>query len=241
MTQSSPIEKAILLVVENAAGNPKIKTGQFPSLDQLAARGQSGFLSTFNNCEDTITQLVGVNYHSPENLRKDIGSSMKICVLKTHTTIHDIVDIEPIEEKSVDDINSTIIQKLSNYTMIIVETLNLDYANQIAGFLLPKINELSLAVSLVVGYKQGATIPTFPVPPIVNPSWKIIGPNTVKELSVEHPMFYITASKQLTRTDHVKSFDEDDIEHNNCMGCMPICQFFREFSYYTGSSWKYGA
>jgi hypothetical protein len=51
----------------------------------------------------------------------------------------------------------------------------------------------------------------------------------------------VSASEKLTRIDKVQAFDEGLFEELSAMGVLPICQLFREYSYYTGSSWKYGA
>jgi hypothetical protein len=123
----------------------------------------------------------------------------------------------------------------------VVELSGIQELELLVALLLPGIDASNVAVCVIVGYADGTTIPAFPVTPIVDPSWKVIGPNVVEALSMSRPYVFVSASQQLARIDKVQSFDEPDLETHCGMGVLPICQLFREYSYYTGSSWKYGA
>lgn len=240
MIQAGIIEKAVILVVENVLGNPRVTKGTYPNLDALAKRASSGFVSTFKNSHDIVYQMSGLLVRPVAEVLEDYGK-VKLSVLKTNTEFKEYGKVESIKGLDVPKILEVINQKIPESTIVLAEIETIQMADQLVGLLLPKIDGENVALSVLVGYKDGAKVPTFPVPPVVNPSWKVVGPKVVDDLSVEKPMFYITASKFLTRVDKVSSFDEDDFEENFCMGCEPICQYFREFTYYTGSSWKYGA
>ncbi|KAH0787267.1 hypothetical protein GPJ56_008778 [Histomonas meleagridis] len=236
------VEKAVILVADGVLGNPVAKAGQYQSLDILAKRSQSGYLSTFSDCNDTITQLTGVNYHTVDFILKDYGP-MKISILKKKSTYNSSLgNVEEINDLSEDQIFQKIDDKLKEYSVIVVEISTLNELDHIVSKLLPKIDADNVGVCVICGYAKDATLPNFTVPPpVVDPSWKVIGPDVVDKLSLEHPFLFFSASKNLTRIDKVQAFDEKDFENNNCMGILPICQLFREYSYYTGSSWKYGA
>jgi len=231
---------AIIFVVENSIGNPVIKKGTYPKLDILAKRGSCGFLSVFNNCPDVITQLTGINHLGTDGFIREVGE-IKLSVLKNSSTFDQYGDIISVSSKNNDEIYSMINDLIKPSHIIIVELKSLEDANEIIGGFLPRIDSENIAISLISGYREGSIIPTFPSPPVVDPSWRVIGADVVEALSIKKPMVFITASKNLTRIDNVASFDEKDIEDNNCMNALPICQYFREFSYYSGSSWKYGA
>ena len=241
MIQASVIEKAVILVVENALGAPRVKCGDYKNLDRLALRGSSGYVSTFKNSNDVVKQMSGILVRPVEEVKKDIGP-MKLFILKDNTEFHEFGEFESIKGLSDEDIANKIADKMAHETTVLIaEIKTLEIADFIVGKLFDSIDEKQIAVSVLAGYKEGAKVKEFPIPPVVTPSWKVVGPKVVDDLSVEKPMMFITASKELTRVDKVTSYDEDDIEKNFCMGCLPICQYFREFSYYTGSSWKYGA
>lgn len=240
MIQAGIIEKAVILVVENALGNPRVVKGTYKNLDALAKRASSGFVSTFKNSKDIVYQMSGLLVRPVNEVLEDLGK-IKLTVLKTHTEFNQYGKVESIEGLDAKKIFDLINAKLPESSIIIAEIPTIQMVDELVGLLLPKIDADNVAVSTLYGYKDGAKVPTFPVPPVVNPSWKVVGPKVVEDLFVEHPMMVVTASKFLTRVDKVQNFDEDDIEENYCMGCEPICQYFREFTYYTGSSWKYGA
>jgi hypothetical protein len=234
------VEQAVILVTSSVLGNPRISSGTYSSLDLLASRGQCGFLSTFTDCSDPVIQLIGTNYHTPEKLTAELGP-IKLSVLKRNSAYSDFGDISDITDLTPPEIFAHIQEKLSIFNVIVVEVINLTNLETIVGLLFPGIDNANVAVAIVLGYIDGATVPKFPIAPVVDPSWKVIGPNVVETLDIKKPFLYISASHKLTRIDKVQAFDEDDIEKNNGMGAMPICQLIREYSYYTGSSWKYGA
>ena len=240
MIQAGVIEKAVILVVENSLGNPRITKGRYAHLDALARRSSSGFVSTFKNSKDVIYQMSGLLVRPVNEVLEDLGK-IKLTVLKTHTEFNQYGKIEDIKGLDTNKIYELICAKIPESSIIIAEISSIEALNELVGLLLPKVDGDNVAISTLIGYKDGAKVPTFPIPPVASPSWKVVGPKVVEDLSVEHPMLYITASKFLTRVDKVQNFDEDDIEENYCMVCEPICQYFREFTYYTGSSWKYGA
>jgi hypothetical protein len=187
-----------------------------------------------------VIQLVGTNYHTPEKLAAELGP-MKLSVLKIHSAYSGFGDIVDIADLTPPEVFARIQEKLTTFNVIVVEVTDLTNLEVIVGLLFPGIDSANVAVAVVVGYNESAIIPTFPIAPVVDPSWKVIGPNVVETLDVKKLFLYISASQKLTRIDKVRVFDEEDIEKNNGMGVMPICQLIREFSYYTGSSWKYGA
>lgn len=240
MIQAGIIEKAVILVVENVLGNPRVTNGTYPNLDALAKRSSSGYVSTFKNSKDVVYQMSGLLVRPVNEVVEDMGK-IKLNVLKLNTEFNQYGKVESIKGLDTQKVFELINQKIPESTIVLVEIETIQMADQLIGLLLPKIDGENVALSVLVGYKDGAKVPTFPVPPVVSPSWKVVGPKVVDDLTVEKPMFYITASKFLTRVDKVQNFDEDDFEENFCMGCEPICQYFREFTYYTGSSWKYGA
>jgi hypothetical protein len=233
-------EKAVIIVVDGALVSRKVTKGTFASLDALALRGQCGYVSTFTTCPDTITQLVGSCYFSPEQLAEGLGP-MQLAVLKDKSTYSAFGDLTPIAGLSIPQIYDLIQQKLTACSVIIVEIGAIADADQLVGRVLPQIDPANVAVCGLFGYGPDGQPPVFPCAPVVDPSWKVIGPNVVEALSVEKPLLFVSASLRLTRTDKVKAFDEEDVRTNASMGVLPICQLLREFSYYTGSSWKYGA
>jgi hypothetical protein len=234
-------EKVVLLVVDGVLGNPPVQKGTYPALDALAARAQTGYLSTFSDCADTITQLIGVNHHSLDHLKKELGP-MKLSVLKDKSSYSAAFgDIVPITGLSIAQLFEFIQQKLATSNVIVVEVPALAELEQLVALLLPGLDSANVAICAIVGFADGAAVPQFAVAPVVDPSWKVIGPDVVAALSVEHLCAFLAASKGLVRTDKVQAFDEADIARNCGMGVLPICQLFREYSYYTGSSWKYGA
>ena len=237
---SEMAEKAVILLAENVLGKPPVTAGTYKGLDALAARGQSGFVSTFKDCSDSIMQLTGACYHTPQKLEKELGP-MKLAVLEDKSTFSTFGNIESISNLPVSAIFDKIQQKLKEFNVIIVELKSLRDMDEIVGKLVEKIDETNVAVCVLCGYCEGGKIPQFKTPPIADPSWKIIGPDIVDRLGVEKPFLFVSASQKLTRIDHVKAFDEADVTENCAMGVEPICQLFREYSYYTGSSWKYGA
>ncbi|OHT08243.1 hypothetical protein TRFO_23233 [Tritrichomonas foetus] len=239
-TGKSVIEKVVLFVVDNAFGETPISKGQYQALDQLALRGQSGFVSTFTDSKDTVAQLIGAHYYSPENLSQELGP-MKLAVFTDKSTYNGFGDVRSITGKSSKEIFDLIQVDFDSHGVIVVELNNLNILNEIVNLLLPLIDSTNHAICTICGYGPGSVIPKFQAPPVVDPSWKIIGPDAVETLSVDHPMLFISASQQLTRVDKVSFFSEREIEEHNGMGVLPICQLFREFSYYTGSTWKYGA
>ena len=241
MIQASVIEKAVILVVENALGAPRVKCGDYKNLDRLALRGSSGYVSTFKNSNDVVKQMSGILVRPVEEVKKDIGP-MKLFILKDKTEFNEFGESESINGLSNEEIVDKIANKMAHETTVLIaEIKTLEIADFIVGKLFDSIDEKQIAISVLAGYKEGAKVKEFPTPPVVTPSWKVVGPKVVDNLSVAKPMMFITASKELTRVDKVTSYDESDVEKNFCMGCLPICQYFREFSYYTGSSWKYGA
>ena len=161
------------------------------------------------------------------------------------TQFKEFGEIINIQGKTKGDVARIIREKMTDNehptSVLIAEIDTLANADFLVGQLYNLIDDSNVAFSIISGYKDGARVKEFPVPPVVNPSWKVVGPNVVDQLSVEKPMMFVEASKNLTRVDKVTAFDEEDIEKNFCMGCLPICQYFRQYSYYTGSSWKYGA
>ena len=244
MAHGGIIEKAVLLVVEKALGEPRIRKGKYPNLDKLALRGSSGYVSTFKGNDDIIYQMSGLLVSPLEEIKKDIGP-MKLCVLETKSKFNEFGEIIQIAGKSKEDIEKLIREKMTDpnhgTSVLVAQIESLEIADFIIGQMINLIDEQNIAFSVLSGYKEGAKVKEFPVPPVVTPSWKVVGPKIVEQLSVESPMMFIEASANLTRVDKVTSFDEEDIEKNYCMGCLPICQYFRQWSYYTGSSWKYGA
>ena len=234
-------EKLVLLVTDGALGNPPVTAGTHKSLDALAKRGQCGFLSSFSDCNDTITQLIGSCYHTPEDLAKELGP-MKLAVLKDKSTYAGFGDHTSIAGLSVDDIYNKIQEKLTDFNVVVVEVKSIVDMDTLVSKLIARIDETNVAVCLVCGFAAGAKLPEFKkAPPVVDPSWKVIGPNVVDRLTLDKPYLFVSASQKLTRIDRVQAFDESDIAANCGMGVEPICQLFREYSYYTGSSWKYGA
>lgn len=234
------VEKVVILVADAVLGAPKITKGMYPNLDSLASRGQSGYLSTFTHCTDTITQLTGLCHHTPENLAKEIGP-MKLCVLKDKSTYSGFGELISISGFTSDQLLATISEKTASFSVIVVETPDLATMDQLVGGLLPNVDLANVGICVICGYKAGAEVPVFKTPVVADPSWKVIGADVVETLSVAQPCMYISASQKLTRIDKVAAFDEADVEAHCGMGVQPICQLFREYSYYTGSSWKYGA
>jgi hypothetical protein len=234
-------EKVVLLVVDGVLGNPPVQKRTYPSLDALAARAQTGYVSTFSDCPDTITQLIGVNHYSLDNLKKQLGP-MKLSILKDKSSYSaELGDIVPITGLSIAELFELIQRKLTTSNVIVVEVVALKELEELVTLLLPGLDSANVAICAIVGFADGAAVPHFAVAPVVDPSWKVIGPDVVAALSVDRPGAFLAASKVLTRTDKVQAFDEADIAGNCGMGVLPICQLFREYSYYTGSSWKYGA
>lgn len=246
MSTSDNIEKAVIIIVEKGLNNPLVKKGKYPSLDKLAEIGSSGFVSTFKDCDNVILQLTGINYLGLDSFKEEVGP-MKLNVLTSSTSFNDFGSSTDIFGKSVDEIFSIIREKLKSSTVIVVELPSIQNkpfqeADELVEMLLPMINNDNIAISCLFGYDNDIDVPTFPKPPpCVLPSWKVIGPNVVDSLTEKKPMMFFTASKKLTRVDDVTCFDEIEIFNNNGMGMLPICQYFREFSYYTGTSGKYGA
>jgi hypothetical protein len=234
-------EKAVLILVEGALGSPSITKGSYKSLDALAARGQAGFLSTFTDGEDTILQLTGVHHYGVDKLKEELGDKLSLCVLKDKSAFSAFGETVSVTGKSSSEILDIVGQKLATCTVVIVEAESLAFADRLVSGLVPKLDGGDLSVCVICGYAPGAKVPAFPAPPVVDPSWKVIGPDVLKTLSVEHPYMFVSASTNLTRIDKVSGFDEADILAHGAMGVLPICQIFREYSYYTGSSWKYGA
>ena len=234
-------EKLVLLVADHVLGQPPVTAGTYKSLDGLAKRGQSGYLSSFADCTDTISQLIGSCYHSAEDLAKELGP-MKLAVLKSKSTYAGFGDHTSITGLSLDDVYNKIQEKLGEFNVVVVEAASLGDVDSLVGLLLAKMDETNVAVCVVCGFVEGAKLPEFrQPPPVVDPSWKVIGPNVVDRLTLDKPYMYVSASQKLTRIDRVQAFDEADIAAHCGMGIEPICQLFREYSYYTGSSWKYGA
>ena len=244
MAQGEVVEKAVFLVVENALGNPRVQKGNYPNLDKLAQRGSSGYCSTFKGNNDIVYQMSGLLVSPLDQIKEDLGP-IKLCVLAQKTQFKEFGEIVNIQGKSKEDVESIIREKMTDSehrtSVLVAEIESLEIADFLVGQLYNLIDESNVAFSIVSGYKDGAKVKEFPVPPVVNPSWKIVGPHVVDQLSVQKPLMFVEASKSLTRVDKVTAFDEEDIEKNFCMGCLPICQYFRQYSYYTGSSWKYGA
>ena len=244
MAQGEVVEKAVLLVVENALGVPRITKGTYQNLDKLALRGSSGYVSTFKGHNDIIYQMSGLLVSPLDAIKEDIGP-IKLCVLEENSKFNEYGEIISIKGKSKEEITNIIKEKMTNKevrtSVLVAQIQTLEIADFIVGQLYDLIDGENVAIAVISGYKDGAKVKEFPVPPVVNPSWKVVGPKVVEELSVEKPMMFIEASKALTRIDKVTGFDEEDVEKNFCMGCLPICQYFRQYSYYTGSSWKYGA
>jgi hypothetical protein len=234
------VEKVVIVVVDKALGAPRITKGTYASLDSLALRGQSGYLSTFTTSSDMISQLVGICYYTPENLAKELGP-MKLAVLKDRSSYDGFGEISSITGFGVPQIFDIVQQKLAQFSVVVVELGSITSADELAARLLPHIDSSNVALCAILGYADGATIPQFPVAPVVDPSWKVIGPDVVPTLSVSRPLLFVSASQKLTRIDKVQAFDEGLFEELSSMGVLPICQLFREYSYYTGSSWKYGA
>ncbi|OHS98853.1 hypothetical protein TRFO_01937 [Tritrichomonas foetus] len=234
------IEKVVIFIVEDAFDGTPIECGKYPSLDEFTKKGQSGFLSTFNDSTDVVPQLVGSHYYT-ENRLSEILGPMKLAVLKRHSKYNGFGDSQSILDISLEDIYIKIEECFTSHDVIIVELDNLSNLNYLISKLLPNVVSENHAICAICGYQNNVKVPTFPTPPIVDPSWKIIGPDVVESLSVEHPMLYVSLSKQLTRVDYTNFFSEKEISEHCGMGVMPICQLFREFSYYTGSTWKYGA
>jgi hypothetical protein len=237
----SEVEKAVLILVEGALGNPTVTKGTYKSLDTLAARSQCGFLSTFTNCPDTITQLTGASYYALDQLKVEFGEKLSLCVLKDKSAFSAFGEIISITGQGPSEILKLVDQKLATFSILVIEIVSLAVADALVAGLLPSLDDSRLSVCLICGYADHARVPTFPVPPVVDPSWKVIGPDVLAELSVDRPYLFVSASKNLTRVDKVNGFDENEIRINGAMGVLPICQIFREYSYYTGSSWKYGA
>ena len=244
MAQGEVVEKAVFLVVDDALGNPRVQKGNFPNLDKIALRGSSGYLSTFKGNNDIIYQMSGLLVSPLEAIKEDLGP-IKLCVLEQKSKFKEFSEIINIQGKTKGDVARIIREKMTDNehptSVLIAEIDTLENADFLVGQLYNLIDDSNVAFSIISGYKDGARVKEFPVPPVVNPSWKVVGPNVVDQLSVEKPMMFVEASKNLTRVDKVTAFDEEDIEKNFCMGCLPICQYFRQYSYYTGSSWKYGA
>ena len=241
MTEHSTVEKVVIFVVDSAFTSNEVEQGLYKSLDNLSARGQCGFVSTFTDSNDTISQLIGTHYFSPEKLSEELGP-MKLAVLVDKSSYNaNFGDKTKISGMSTEQIADLINKSFSDHSVIVCELGGLKQLDEIVGKLLPGIDGSNHAICALIGYADGVKVPTFPTPPVVDPSWKVIGPDVVGTLSVEHPMMFITASKQLTRVDNVRFFGEKEVEDNCGMGCLPICQLFKEFSYYTGSTWKYGA
>ncbi|KAK8899821.1 hypothetical protein M9Y10_002143 [Tritrichomonas musculus] len=239
-TGKNVVEKLIILVGDNVFGAAPVKEGQFKALDSLALRGQCGFVSTFKDSHDTLSQLIGTHYFTIEKLSKLLGE-MKLAVLKDQSTYSGFGEVFSIKEKSLNEIYNQIQNLLKTFCIVVVEMHSLDSINQMTERLFPSIDKENVALIVLCGYGPNAKIPIFKTFPVVDPSWKVIGPDVVESLSVEHPMLFVSASKQLTRIDNVKFFSEKEIEDHCGMGILPICQLFRECSYYTGSTWKYGA
>ena len=244
----SVIEKVIICVVPDALGDPKVKAGDFPHIDKLAKRGSCGFLATFADSNDLVNQLTGAHYHGVSSLEKVLGK-MDLAVLKTTSAYGTKSDSEDDSESDgfgvvvnrSDDFLSQIDEMIHAHQVVIVELDNIQQADDVCNKFLPSIDTENIALCIVAQYKQGHC-PSIPIPPpCVHPSFKIVGPNVVESLTVDNVCLFLHASRRLTRIDHVQSFDETDIHENCCLGCMPICQLLREFSYYTGSSWKFGA
>jgi hypothetical protein len=234
-------EKVVLLVVDGVLGNPPVQKGAYPALDTLAARAQTGYVSTFSDCPDMITQLIGVNHHSLDKLKTELGP-MKLSVLKDKSSYSAALgEIVPIAGLSVALLFELIQQKMTTSAVVVVEVAALKELEELVALLLPGVDSANVAICVIVGFAEGAAVPQFAVAPVVDPSWKVIGPDVVAALSVEHLGAFLAASKALTRIDRVQAFDEADLAANCGMGVLPICQLFREYSYYTGTSWKYGA
>lgn len=239
-TGKNVVEKLVILVADGVFNENPIKEGQYKSLDKLSLRGQSGFVSTFKGSHDTISQLIGTYYFTIEKLTKMLGD-MKLAVLKDKSTFSGFGEVFSIDGKSLTDIFDQIINLLNSFSIVVTELHSLSSMNEITEKLLPSIDRDNIALIVLCGYGQNAKVPTFKTLPVVDPSWKVIGPDVVETLSVDHPMLFVSASKQLTRIDNVRYFSEKEIEEHCGMGILPICQLFRECSYYTGSTWKYGA
>lgn len=234
-------EKVVILVAEDVVGPDGFTGGSYHALDELYKRGQCGFTSVFVDCPDIMMQLTGINYHGAEKLEHEVGH-MKLSVLTDKSAYSGFGDVEKISGLDLQGIYNKIVEKKKQFNVILVELPHsLDTLNQMVELLLPGIEE-NVALCTLIGLKADGKKPKITQPPpCVDPSWKVIGPNVVENLSIDRPFLFASASKQLTRVDHVKAFDFDDIQQHACMGALPICQLFREFSYYTGSSWKYGA
>lgn len=238
----SNIERAVIFVAADVLGGRPVAAGEYPALDWLAKRGQCGYLSTFRGCSDIVAQVTGINYHGAEGLRAAVGP-MRLSVLVRASKYSGFGDVESIAElKEEGQICDTVRARLSDHSVVLVEMADLRAVNDAVELMRGDIDEHNVAVCVVLGYKEGGAVPKFRAPPpCVDPSWKIVGPSVVDSLGLEKPCIFVSASARLTRVDNVSAFDESDIYQNNCMGVLPICQIFREFSYYTGSSWKYGA
>lgn len=238
----SVTEKVVIFVADNVLGDPIVVANQYPALDYIAKRGQSGYLSTFEDCDDIIEEVTGINYHGAGKLG-DVLGPMKLSVLVSKSKYSGFGDVENIEKmKEKDEIYAEIQDKLKAFNVVIVEMMDLKTINNVVNMMKDDIDGKNVAICLILGYKENSEIPKFRLPPeCVDPSYKIVGPNVLDNLNLKKPCIFISASMRLTRIDNVQSFDENDIYQNNCMGILPICQILREFSYYTGSSWKYGA
>lgn len=219
---SNDTEKAVILAVADALGDEKVKAGKYPHLDTLAQRGQSGYLSTDIRLTGPIEQIMGFGRKTHEDLVADLGE-LHYAILTENINFEHILELTASNQ------------------VVIAQLGSLGDLDSMVSKLLPLIDEKNIAVCVCAGYATSNIPKEFPTPPVVDPSWKVIGPNVIPEFSIEKPYVYVSASKQLTRVDDVKAFDEDDIAVNAGMGAMPMPQLLREFSYYTGSSWKYGA
>lgn len=239
-TGKNVIEKLVILVADAVFNETPIKEGQYKALDALSLRGQSGFVSTFKDSHDTLSQLIGTHYFALDKLSKLLGK-MKLAVLKDKSTFSGFGEVFPITGESSTDIYNQIQNLLNSFNIVVVELHSISTMNELTEKLLPSIDENNVALIVLCGYGPNAKVPVFKTLPVVDPSWKVIGPDVVETLSVDHPMLFVSASKQLTRIDNVKFFSEKEIEEHCGMGILPICQLFRECSYYTGSTWKYGA
>jgi hypothetical protein len=176
-----------------------------------------------------------------DHLKKDLGP-MKLSVLTDKSSYAaPLGHIVPISGLSITSLFELIRQTLATSNVIVVEVAALSELEDLVALLLPGLDSANVAICVIVGFAEGAAVPRFAVAPVVDPSWKVVGPDVIATLSVEHPRAFLAAAKTLVRTDKVKAFDEADIATNCGMGVLPICQLFREYSYYTGSSWKYGA
>lgn len=239
-TGKNVVEKLVILVADDVFNETPVVEGQYKALDALSLRGQSGYVSTFKDSHDTLSQLIGTHYFTIDKLSKLLGE-MKLAVLKDKSTFSGFGEVFSISNNSTNGIYDQIQNRLNSFNIVVVELHSLSSMNELTEKLLPSIDQNNVALIVLCGYGQNAAVPVFRTLPIVDPSWKVIGPDVVETLSVEHPMLFVSASKQLTRIDNVKFFSEKEIEDHCGMGILPICQLFRECSYYTGSTWKYGA